>query len=268
MKGIIENIVSYIDYLNKDCGLNVSIHFKNDVFNHLNSSLVSEILPYNRHTNAYCMMVKNMDHSKCLLNQKNILEKCKEGGAFCHICHGGVYEYIYPVLLNGEAVGFVAASGYRKDNTNKTAVLNCELWKSALTAEIPIEILKAVIPPLSVMLECALKIYLMENSDEYNQILQFLYEYHTSISLSDLAEHFNRSKSHISHLFKKENGMTIRAYCNKLRLEDAKKLLLKTDIPVTEIALNVGFNDTSYFIYLFKEKFGISPLQYRKKIQM
>lgn len=58
--------------------------------------------------------------------------------------------------------------------------------------------------------------------------------------------------------------MTIRACCNKLKLEDAKKLLLKTDIPITEIALNVGFNDTSYFISLFKNQFGISPLKYRK----
>lgn len=264
MNNLIEKIVSYINYLNEDCGLIVSVHFGDDVFNHMNESLASMILPYNCHTNAYCVMVKNANHNKCLINQKNILAKCQSKKSFCNTCHAEVNEYIYPICIDDDAVGFIAVSGYRRENPTECNILNYDLWKSVLGREIPLKMCDSVIPPLCVMLECALQMYLMENGDEYNQILQFLYEYHTNITLSDLTKHFNRSKSHISHMFKKENGMTIRAYCNKLKLEDAKKLLLKTDIPVTEIALNVGFNDTSYFIHLFKNKFGISPLKYRK----
>lgn len=264
MDNLIENIDSYINYLNRVCGLLVSIHFRNDVFNRIHDSLASTILPYNCHTNAYCIMVKNSDHKKCLLNQKNILTRCQSKKAFCHICHAEVQEYIYPICKNDDVVGFIAVSGYRRNNPAQCNILNYDLWKRVLGIEIPLKICNSVIPPLCIMLECALQIYLTESGDEYNQILQFLYEYHTNITLSDLTKHFHRSKSHISHLFKKKNGMTIRAYCNELKLEDAKKFLLKTDIPITEIALNVGFNDTSYFIYLFKKKFGISPLQYRK----
>ena len=264
MNNLIENIVSYIDYLNKDCGLIVSVHFRNDVFNHIHDSLASMILPYNCHTNAYCVMAKNSNHNKCLLNQKKILAKCQRGESFCHICHAEVHEYIYPICKNDDTVGFIAVSGYRRNNPTECNILNYKLWNSALGTEIPLKICNSVIPPLCIMLECALQIYWVENGDEYNQILQLLYEYHSNITLSDLTQHFHRSKSSISHLFKKENGMTIRTYCNKLKLEDAKKLLLKTDIPITEVALNVGFNDTSYFIHLFKNKYGISPLQYRK----
>jgi hypothetical protein len=54
--------------------------------------------------------------------------------------------------------------------------------------------------------------------------------------------------------------MTIRAYCNALKLEDSKTLLLTTDYSITDIALDLGFSDTSYFISLFKKKYGISPL--------
>ena len=77
MNNLIENIVSYIDYLNKDCELIVSVHFSSDVFNHIHDSLASMILPYNCHTNAYCVMAKNANHNKCLLNQKKILAKCQ-----------------------------------------------------------------------------------------------------------------------------------------------------------------------------------------------
>ena len=75
----------------------------------------------------------------------------------------------------------------------------------------------------------------------------------------------DRSRSYISHMFKSRCGVTIRAYCNRLKLEDAKNLLGKTDLPITEIALNVGFGDVSYFIRLFRERFSMTPLQYRKE---
>ena len=174
-----------------------------------------------------------------------------------------MYEYLYPIFYCSEAVGFIAVSGYRKEVEG--GVPNRDLWESALDTALPMERYKARIPPLCMMLEAALQNYLKDDENEYCQILQFLNEYHTHVTLSELAEHFNRSRSHISHLFKKENGQTIRAYCNDLKLEDARTLLLTTDLSVTTIGFNVGFNDTGYFIHLFKKKFGAAPFQYRKK---
>ena len=112
MNNLIENIVSYIDYLNKDCGLIVSVHFRNDVFNHIHDRLASMILPYNCHTNAYCVMAKNSNHNKCLLNQKKILAKCQRGESFCHICHAEVHEYIYPICKNDDTVGFIKSEDF------------------------------------------------------------------------------------------------------------------------------------------------------------
>ena len=264
MNKLISNIISYLNYLNSDCKLYVSVHFNKSIFSLIPRKIVSMILPYNNHTNAYCVMAKNIDHHKCLLNQKNLLAKCQEGKPFCYSCHASVYEYIYPICKDNCAVGFIAVSGYRQKSPIEYNIIDYDLWKNVLNEKMPLSLCNSVIPPLSIMIEQMLLTCLKESDNEYNLILQYLNEYHTNITLSDLAKHFNRSKSHISHLFKKENGMTIRAYCNKLKLEDAKKLLLNTDISITEIALNVGFNDTSYFIYLFKNRFGISPLQYQK----
>ena len=54
-------------------------------------------------------------------------------------------------------------------------------------------------------------------------------------------------------LFKQYTGKTAAAYLNDYRLEKAKSLLLHTDVSVTDIALDVGFNNTSYFIKNFRK---------------
>lgn len=262
LKYLIENIVSYIEYLKNDCKLEISIHFNRSVFSAMPQEILQKILPYNSHTNLYCTFVKRKSRYRCLDNQKVIFEKCKSGVPFYNTCYAGCYEYIYPVFEKRQAVGFVALSGYRQQAFG--GVYDTTLWETELAGEeIPQNLCAALVPPLVIMLERLLQTEYGNQENEYNLILQFLNEYYCDITLSDLSRHFNRSISHISHLFKKESGVTIRTYCNNLKLDNAANLLLKTDKSVTEIAYDTGFNDASYFIYLFKEKFGKSPLKYR-----
>ena len=56
------------------------------------------------------------------------------------------------------------------------------------------------------------------------------------------------------------------AYINDLRIEKAKPLLLHSDSSVTEIALEVGFNNTSYFIKKFQQATGMSPHKFRRNL--
>ena len=265
MDKLISKIISYLEYLNNDCKLSVSVHFDEKIFNCMPQHITTALLPYNSHTNAYCVLAKSINRGKCLANQKNLFISCKKDESLCTICHAGVYEYRYPILKNNEVAGYAAVSGYRTKNTPETNILSSNLWNTVLKEEIPLNLCETLIPPLCLMIEQLLLPCLKESVNEYNMIIQFLSEYHTNVSLPDLAKHFNRSKSHISHLFKSTNGQTIRAYCNNLKLEDARNLLINTDLPITEIALDTGFNDTSYFIHLFKTKYGISPLKYRTK---
>ena len=125
-----------------------------------------------------------------------------------------------------------------------------------------------IIPPLSVMLEKFLLACHGENINENSLILQYLGEYHSNVTLDDLSGKFSRSKSHISHMFKKENGMSVRAYCNMLKINDAKNLLRDTELSVTDIAYDTGFDDVSYFMYTFRRETGITPLQYRKNCDL
>jgi transcriptional regulator GlxA family with amidase domain len=73
------------------------------------------------------------------------------------------------------------------------------------------------------------------------------------------------SVSHFQHLFKKEAGTGVVKYTNNLRLNEARRLLETTHLHIKEIRSKVGIKNESHFQHDFKEKFGDSPGDYRKK---
>ncbi|MBQ4543949.1 MAG: helix-turn-helix transcriptional regulator [Oscillospiraceae bacterium] len=264
MNTLLHFITSYMDYLKQEYRQEISIHFRKSILQSLPQKACVELLPYNCHENPYCIAVKKKKHHKCIESQAQVRSSCKKNKSFCRSCHAGVYEYIYPVFKSEDVAGFIAVSGYRKD-ADKDISIDCPVWDKHLCAEdIPTELFDTLIPPLAVMLEKLFETYCIEEKNEYNLILQYLNEYHSTVTVSDLCKHFGRSPSHISHMFKQKCGISVKEYCTSLKLQDAKKLLLTTDSPVTQIAFDVGFNDVSHFISVFKKKFGVSPLRYRK----
>lgn len=84
-------------------------------------------------------------------------------------------------------------------------------------------------------------------------------------SLSDLARELGVSKYHLSHRFKQALGMTFRSYVLRARLDQAMILLTDTQLPVTEVALAMGFSDLARFDKLFKRHTGVTPSAYRAR---
>lgn len=74
----------------------------------------------------------------------------------------------------------------------------------------------------------------------------------------------NMSYYNFSRHFKSVIGFNYSEYCNLLRIRYAEDLLLKTDLPISNIASKIGIDVPSYFTKLFKKLNGISPLDYRK----
>ncbi len=94
---------------------------------------------------------------------------------------------------------------------------------------------------------------------------QYLWEhYNEDITLTDVAEAVSVSTFHLSHLFKKETGSPPIQYLIQCRMEKAKELLRDKKIPITQIALRVGYDSPNYFSTVFKKMEGISPAEYRK----
>ena len=65
-------------------------------------------------------------------------------------------------------------------------------------------------------------------------------------------------------MFKKETGVTVIQYIVQKRIELASNLLINSGMQIQEIALYLGYQDTSYFTHVFRKEMGMSPQDYRK----
>jgi len=88
----------------------------------------------------------------------------------------------------------------------------------------------------------------------------------TNLSLADMANLTNFSISHFSMLFKEHTGSSFVSYVNRLRVDEAKKLLRTSSYAVSEIADIVGYASGPYFTRVFKAHTGVSPLEYRRRM--
>ncbi|UKI31786.1 MAG: helix-turn-helix transcriptional regulator [Lentisphaeria bacterium] len=74
-----------------------------------------------------------------------------------------------------------------------------------------------------------------------------------------------RHPNHLTKLFRRELGMSVRDYLHQRRLEYAEKLLTSESLSIGEIALAAGFTDPNYFIRFFRRRKGVSPGNFRKQ---
>ena len=76
--------------------------------------------------------------------------------------------------------------------------------------------------------------------------------YGEKISLEDLAGTIHMNRNYFCRFFKEKAGKTPFSYLNEYRVNQAASQLLSTRLPITEIALNAGFENMSYFIRQFR----------------
>ncbi len=88
--------------------------------------------------------------------------------------------------------------------------------------------------------------------------------YSEHISLESLAEELEMSKFHLSRLFGEKMGLSFPAYLTHIRLDQAAVLLQNTDHSITEICDEVGFNSLRSFFRVFRERYGMTPKEYRR----
>lgn len=91
--------------------------------------------------------------------------------------------------------------------------------------------------------------------------------YMESISLKLLGEQFYMNSAYLGQIFKKHYAKSFSDYLNEIRIEEASRLLRRTDYRVYEIATMVGYRDSDYFINRFEKIRGETPAQYRKRAQ-
>lgn len=85
------------------------------------------------------------------------------------------------------------------------------------------------------------------------------------ITLNDVAEVCAITPEHLSRIFKKETGFGFVEYLTFIRLQHAEYLIKTKKMSITEVSHRCGFEDSNYFSYTFKKKYGISPREMKKQ---
>jgi AraC-like DNA-binding protein len=102
-----------------------------------------------------------------------------------------------------------------------------------------------------------------------NKALEFLNEhYGEKISIHDMATAASCSVSHFSRIFKEETGIAPSDYIMMVRLDYAKRMLRSDEKTLTQVALDCGFNSSSYFSHCFSRAFNISPSDFKKSLEL
>lgn len=87
---------------------------------------------------------------------------------------------------------------------------------------------------------------------------------HGVIRRAELAEALNYSCEHISRIIKRHTGYTLKAYCQKVQLAEAARLLRNTERPVSQIAASLGYENRTQFYKVFQREYHLTPLEYRR----
>lgn len=86
------------------------------------------------------------------------------------------------------------------------------------------------------------------------------------LTLSVVAEALHVNKAYLCDMFKKETGINMSSYINNLKVAEAKKLLLETQLSVNDIAEKLNYSSSKYFIEKFTKSTGITPAKFRNML--
>ncbi len=98
----------------------------------------------------------------------------------------------------------------------------------------------------------------------YKEITDYIKDNYKDISIQKLTERFNFQEDYFNRLLKSKTGLTYIEYVQRIRLEEAEKLLINTSINIEQIAFMVGYHNKGYFYKIFKERYKITPGKFRK----
>ena len=243
-----------------------------------------------RNENPFCAMLatKSRACAACLQVQQKLSERaCYEPGS--ETCQVGLCDTAVPVRLGDKLVGFlhtgqvfrkkptaaqfdrvtklVADWGVQVDHDKLKAAYFSTRVLSHTEHEATVKLLQIFAQHLSLL---ANQIVVQEKNAEppvITRAKKFIEQHQTeAISLGQVAKAVNISTFYFCKMFKKVTGINFTDYVSRVRIENAKNLLLNPNLRVSEIAYEVGFQSLTHFNRVFKKVIGQSPTQYRDKL--
>lgn len=99
-------------------------------------------------------------------------------------------------------------------------------------------------------------------------VKNYIYEnFDQNLSLDVLGEVVHLHPAYLSKIFKEVTNMNLSAYITDIRMQKAAELLEQTELKVHEVMELIGYRKSQYFSRLFKERFGVTPVEYRRTVK-
>lgn len=109
--------------------------------------------------------------------------------------------------------------------------------------------------------------YSSEGTDRHIvAMLGYIAANYSKVTLRELAEFFSYNESYISRMLKQHTGKNFNEIVSDLKVDHARKLIETTDLSISRISQEVGCFDSSHLSKKFRKRYGLSPKEYREKI--
>jgi len=194
-----------------------------------------------------------------VLFEQNSVFALKEFGAFRQLLSRPIYlDMEHPVResVREKLVEMVAA--YRSGNLLRN--MHCY----ALLLEVYAQLGENYLATTASQTEVNAINRQLSGEDAFNRALDHVNEnYMDDVTLDSLAAYAGFSRYTLSRMFRQHTGMTFTQYLSKRRVSMAEELLASTKMPVTQVALQCGFNSIATFNRVFRDVRGCTPTQYR-----
>lgn len=244
----------------------------------------NEILSYPEGHSSLCLYLRENAGvaERCSCSDAYSFERCKkERRLIIYNCHAGLTEVTVPLIEDELIIGFIMFGQITVQKNRNAFIENiCNACKNYnVDINIAKEKAKKIkyktkkeIQAASEIFDACTKYILLEElitskkNDLFNRMNSYIDEHlGEKIDISMLCKKLGLSRTKLYELSKKYISNGIANYIKEKRLNKAKEMLNNTDLSITQISNQVGFNDYNYFLKSFKKYFGISPKKYRSK---
>ena len=231
-----------------------------------------------------CMRTKEACVESCNRSDRIHMEQAAKSKQICaYTCHAGLMEVITPIVYEDTVIAYLQIGQFRdseqiyssREQIRKTAetygLIPAELLALyEKNPELSREKLRALLNIIHILIRSFWEdgLILRNRSMRSVKIEQYITEHlHEQLSVAMLCSRFSMSKFALYGLFREEFQTTVNGFILEKRMALARKLLKEQQGNITQIAESCGFADYNYFIRVFRDRMGITPLQYRKQAE-
>ena len=229
-----------------------------------------------------CIRAKEACVESCDRSDRMHMEQAAKSRQICtYTCHAGLMEVITPILYEDVVIAYLQIGQFRdaeqiyssRERIRKTAEVYGFSAEALLTLyeknpELSREKLRALLNIIQILIRSFWEdgLILRNRSMRSVKIEQYITErLGESLSVETLCREFSMSKFALYTLFREEFHTTVNEFILGKRLALAKQLLAIRSGNITQVAESCGFADYNYFIRVFRQRTGTTPLQYRKQ---